>query len=115
MRAQLISRRVLLRRQQQVGKGQAWLVFDAGGELFNYQMGGHCDDHLIEHASAATDVDAVTGAAAKTPRARSRKPDHLTCRAGRGLRPKGFSRSRQPPNTTVSPAGATAPVLARAA
>lgn len=122
MRGQLISRRVSLRgrpsRQRQVGKGQAWLIFDAGGELFKYQcywMGGHCDDHLIEHAWAVTDVDAVAWAAARTPRARIRMPDHVTCWAGSGPRPSGLSRSWHAPNTAAGPAEAKVPVRTRAA
>lgn len=91
MRGPLLSQRVSLRGslpRQQVGEGQAWLIFDAGGELFKYQcyrMGGHCDDH------------------------------RGTYRACRGPRANGFSRSRHTPNTTASRVGAAVPVRARAA
>lgn len=85
MKGQLLSRRISLRggaiRPRQRGEGQAWLIFHADDRLFNYQcfwMGGHCDDHLIERAQAVTHIDAVALAAARTPRARIRLPDHVT-------------------------------------
>lgn len=99
MRARIRSRRrsrgldIGLRR---VGTGQAWLVYDAGSEAFHYQcywMGGHCDDHLLEHGRTVTDVEAVAWAAARTPRARIRMPDHVTYWAGSGPLPRGFARS----------------------
>lgn len=105
-------------RSRQVGKGQAWLVFDAGGELFKYQcywMGGHSDDHLIEHGRVATDVDAVAWGAARTPRSRIRMPDHVTYWAGPGPRPNGFARSWRPPEKTAGPAECRVPVRAAAA
>ena len=102
-------------RPRQAGKGQAWLIFHAGEELFNYQcywMGGHCDDHLIEHGQAVTDIDAVAWAAARTPRARIRLPDHVTYWAGSAPRPNGFSRSWQPPSATARRAPVPAPARA---
>jgi hypothetical protein len=104
-------------RPPQVGKGLAWLLFDAGGELFKYQcywMGAHCDDHLIEHARTVTGVDAVAWAASRTPQARIPMPDHITYWAGRGPRPSGFSRSWQQSNPTAIPSQAVvlAPAIA---
>ncbi len=102
-------------RSRRAGKGQAWLIFDAGGELFKYQcywMGGHCDDHLIEHGQAVTDVDAVAWGAARTPRSRIRMPNHVTYWAGFGPRPNGFSRSWQPPKETANPVDSAVPVRA---
>ena len=74
---------------RRAGEGSAWLIFDPGGALFQYQCywkGGHCDDHLIEHARVATDAEAVDWAAARTSRARIRiaRPSHLLGR----LRPQ---------------------------
>lgn len=119
MRRQLISRRLSMKgprsRSRRAGKGQAWLIFDAGGELFKYQcywMGGHCDDHLIEHGQAVTDVDAVAWGAARTPRSRIRMPNHVTYWAGFGPRPNGFSRSWQPPKETANPVDSAVPVRA---
>lgn len=122
MRGQLITRRVSLRRtssrSRRIGQGLAWLVFDAGGDLFRYRcywMGGHCDDHLIEQAQVATDRDAVAWAAVRTPRARIRQPDHVTYWAGSGARPDGFSRSWRPPEVVARSVGAPGPATARAA
>ena len=79
---------------RRAGEGSAWLIFDPGGALFQYQCywkGGHCDDHLIEHARVATDAEAVDWAAARTSRARIRMPDHRTYWAGFAPSPKGFA------------------------
>jgi len=100
VRMQMMSRRASSsrpkNRSRDFGKGQAWLIFDAGGELFKYQcywMGGHGDTHVIEHARKVTDVDAVAWAAARTPRARIRMPDQLTYWAGTAPPPRKNRRS----------------------
>lgn len=110
----MISRRASLRRpksrRSQRDEGRAWLIFDAGGELFQYQcywMGGPCDDHLREHARAVSDADGVAWAAQRTSHARIRMPDHVTYWAGTGPRPAGFSRSWRPPTETAVPAVAS--------
>ena len=75
------------------GKGTAWIVFDAGGDLFKYRcywFGGPCEDHLVESTGVATDVDAVSWAAARTPMVRIRLPDHRTYWAGTRPAPTGF-------------------------
>lgn len=77
-----------------VGQGTAWLIFDAGGDLFRYHcywFGGRGGDHLIEHARLVTASDAVGWAAARTPRARIRLPDHRSYWAGSGPSPGGFA------------------------
>lgn len=107
-----------MRRRQPIGRGQAWLVFDAGGDLFSYQcywMAGECDDHLVEHALVLTDADAVAWAAARTPRARIRMPDHVTYWAGRESPPSGLYRSWQPSGTVATHSEAAAPLRAGAA
>jgi hypothetical protein len=81
-------------RTGSVGKGTAWLVFDAGGDLYQYQcywFGGSCGDHLLEHSRAATAADAVKWATARTPQARIRLSDHRTYWAGTGPNPGGFA------------------------
>lgn len=81
-------------RARSAGQGSAWLIFDAGGDLYRYQcywFGGSCDDHLLEHARVRTATDAVTWARARTPRARIRLPDHRTYWAGTGQQPPGFA------------------------
>ncbi len=77
-----------------VGEGTAWLVFDAGGDLYQYQcywFGGRCGDHLLEHARSATAADAVKWATARTPRTRIRLADHRTYWAGAAPKPAGFA------------------------
>jgi hypothetical protein len=98
--------RARIRPARRAGEGLAWLIFDAGGGLFQYQCywkGGHCDDHLIEHARMATDTDAVDWAAARTPRARIRMPDHRTYWAGSAPRPNGFAGTWRGPIATSNP------------
>lgn len=76
------------------GHGTAWLIFDAGGDLFMYQcywFGGQGGDHLLEHARASSATEAVVWAAARTPRARIRMADHRTYWAGQEADPGGFS------------------------
>jgi hypothetical protein len=73
-------------------RGFAWLIFDAGGDLYRYQcdrMGSRCDDYMIERAGIATDTEAVGCAAARTTRARIRMPEHCTYRATSGPCPSG--------------------------
>ena len=89
-----------------VGEGTAWLVFDAGGDLYQYQcywFGGRCGDHLLEHTRSATAADAVNWAAARTPRARIRLPDHRTYWAGAAPRPEGFAGTWTPDRTERHP------------
>lgn len=77
-----------------MGKGTAWLVFDAGGDLYQYQcywFAGSSVDHLLEHTRAVTAADAVEWATARTPRARIRLSDHRTYWAGTGPDPGGFA------------------------
>lgn len=77
-----------------VGQGTAWLLFDAGGDLFQYQCywyGGSCGDHLLDHARTPAAADAVEWATARTPRARIRLPDHRTYWAGTAPDPGGFA------------------------
>jgi hypothetical protein len=100
------SLRAGIRPTGRAGEGFAWLIFDAGGDLFQYQcywMGGHCDDHLIEHARMATDAEAVGWAAARTARARIRMPDHRTYWAGSAPCPNGFAGIWRAPVQTSNP------------
>jgi hypothetical protein len=69
LRRQSTSRRLSLRGSRRppkpVGHGRAWLIFDAGGELFKYQcyrMGRQRVGYPIEHAQAVTDLDGVRAA-----------------------------------------------------
>ena len=83
-----------------LGPGTAWLVFDADDDLHQYRcywMNGPGGDHLVESAQAATDIDAVSWAAARTPTARIRMPDHRTYWAGTGPPQAGFAGVWSPP------------------
>ena len=97
-----------------LGQGTAWLVFDAGGDLYQYQcywFGGRGGDHVLEHARSATAADAVKWATARTPRARIRLADHRTYWAGAAPKPGGLAgtwtpdRPERHPTVRPDPAG----------
>jgi hypothetical protein len=80
-------------------RGTAWLVFDSANDLYQYRcywMNGPGGDHMVESGNAATDVDAVAWAAARTPNARIRMPDHRTYWAGIAPSPGGFAGAWRP-------------------
>jgi hypothetical protein len=86
--------------------GIAQLVFDKDAGVYHcYWLAGRSDDHLVEHAQVATAAEAVAWAAARTPRARIRLPDHRTYWAGTGPNPGGFAGIWQaaPPTTSSTP------------
>ncbi len=78
-----------IRPAGRAGEGFAWLILDAGDDLFRYQ----CDDHMIERARMATDAEAVDWAPARIPRARIRMPDHRAYSASSAPCPNGFART----------------------
>ena len=95
------------RPERSAGRGTAWLIFDAGGDLFQYRcywMGGPTGDHLVESARVATDIDAADWAAVRTPSARIRLPDHRTYWAGTAPAPRGFAGIWQPTRPEHHPA-----------
>jgi hypothetical protein len=80
-----------------IGQGIASLVFDAAADGYHcYWLVGPSADHLIEQAQVATASEAVSWAAARTPRARLRSPDHQTRWAGTDPTPGGFAGTWQP-------------------
>ena len=86
--------------------GVAQLVFDKNADVYHcYWLAGRSADHLVEHAQVVTAADAVAWAAARTPRARIRLPDHRTYWAGTGPNPGGFAGVWQPaaPTTRSTP------------
>jgi hypothetical protein len=66
-------------------EGTAWLVFDAGTDLFKYQcfwFAGPGGDQLVGQARARTDGRAVAWGLERTPQVRIRLPSHQTYWAG---------------------------------
>lgn len=90
--------------QAWLGKGTASLVFDAGRNSYQcYWMVGPADDHVVEQATVGSAEAAVEWAAARTPQARIRPPDHLTYWAGTDPSPAGFAGTWSP-GPTEAPA-----------
>jgi hypothetical protein len=78
--------------QAWLGKGTAWLVFDAKRNSYQcYWQVGPADDHVVEHAIVASAEAAVEWAETRTPRARIRLPDHQTYWAGTDPSPEGYA------------------------
>ena len=74
------------------GQGTAWLVFDAGRDIYHcYWFVGPADDHPVDRADVANAAAAVEWAGSRTPAARIRLPDHRTYWAGTAPNPGGFA------------------------
>ena len=75
-----------------IGQGEAWLVFDAGRDVYHcYWFVGPANDHPVERTDAPNAASAVEWARSRTPAARIRLPDHRTYWAGTLPSPAGFT------------------------
>ena len=87
-----------------IGRGTAWLAYDAARDCYHcYWLVGPADDHLVEHAEAPSAAVAVEWARSRTPRARIRLPDHRTYWAGTEPAPTGFAGTWTAPSPASSP------------
>ena len=87
-----------------IGRGTAWLAYDAARDCYHcYWLVGPADDHLVENAEAPSAAVAVEWARSRTPRARIRLPDHRTYWAGTEPAPTGFAGTWTAPSPAPSP------------
>ena len=85
--------------------GIAELVFNKDAGVYHCYWLADAPTTIWGDAQVATAAEAVAWAAARTPRARIRLPDHRTYRAGTGPNPGGFAGIWQaaPPTTSSTP------------